>query len=86
MSDLEQADLCNRPGCDAPIIWLWSSSTNRPAPIDALPTDDGNIRVDLEAGTYEVLSSPKAAAPDAGELHLNHFVTCKNPPGKGAKS
>lgn len=59
--------------CRAEILWLKHGKTGKPAPIDAKPVPTGgNIRVDLAAGTYEIV--PKAAR--TGPLRTNHFTTC----------
>lgn len=76
---------CRRPGCGTPILWLRHAGTGRRAPIDADPAPDGNIVIDLEQGEYAVLAGERLTRlrDDGAELRLNHFVTCKNPPGKG---
>ena len=56
--------------CGAAIYWLSNESTGKLAPIDAKPSDTGNIAISLDAGTYQI-----ASAPGAG-LHVNHFGTC----------
>lgn len=73
--------------CSAEVLWLRSVATGRPAPIDAFPDPDGNIAVDVAAGTYDVvgrtprpvptLTDPEPAEPPV-VLHLNHWVTCRN--------
>jgi hypothetical protein len=74
---------CKREGCGTPILWLKHAGTLKSAPIDADPAPNGNIIIDLERGTYGVLSSDALDRARAGgeQLRLNHFVTCKNPPG-----
>jgi hypothetical protein len=78
---------CRRAGCGARILWLGNNNTHNPAPIDAEPSDNGNIRVDRPGGIYEVLSPDRAAAHRVAgvALHVNHFYTCKNPPQRGGK-
>jgi hypothetical protein len=75
---------CRRPGCDAVILMLNNNNTGRPGPVDADPAPDGNIAIDLVNGEYQVLTGDRLTeARDAGvELRLNHFYTCKNPPGR----
>lgn len=66
--------------CNASVLWLKYELTGRPAPIDAEPdpAGNGNVRIDLEAGTYAIVSGEELEqAHEAGEpLHLNHWVTC----------
>jgi hypothetical protein len=71
---------CTSRSCRAPVLRLIHRRTRNPVPIDADPSDDGNVRVLREAGEYEVLAGDALAAARAnGEpLHLNHFVTCKD--------
>lgn len=68
--------------CGAEIFWAKSRTTEKPAPIDDVASDEGNIRIDLDAETYDVLAGARLeAARSAGEkLHTNHFATCTNPP------
>lgn len=75
---------CGRPGCAAPILWAFHLRTGGRAPIDADPTADGNILVDHDTGRYIVLAKDELAQARAmgDRLHLNHFVTCANPPGR----
>ena len=56
--------------------------TGHRAAINEAPAHDGrgNIAVDLETSTYWVLTErqrrPLSLEQRAGQLHLNHFVTC----------
>ncbi len=63
--------------CHAPILWLVNESTQKPAPIDAVPTPDGNILVNGN-GTYRVLKASERDDPPEGSYtrHTNHFQTC----------
>ena len=78
----EQVTNCGRGGCGAPILWLVNEKTSKRAPIDSDPVPHGNIAVLDDRGLYMVLAgnhlelARKAGTP----LHLNHFVTCANPP------
>lgn len=63
--------------CGESIWWLRNDSTGRMAPIEAADPDNrGNVLVDLEAGTYRVLSRG-VATPGGRALHLNHFARCR---------
>lgn len=66
--------------CNAPIFWSTHPGTGKPNPIDDEAVPDGNIRLDLEAGTYVVLAgSMLQEARARGEiLHKSHFATCPN--------
>jgi hypothetical protein len=74
---------CKRPGCDAVILMLNNNNTGRPGPVDADPSPEGNIAIDLVNGEYVVLTKDALAKARAAgaELRFNHFYTCKNPPG-----
>jgi len=62
--------------CGEHVWFLRNDATGRVAPIEVMVPKDhrGNCTVDLEAGTYRVLS--KGLAPHLGEIHLNHFTRC----------
>ncbi len=49
--------------CEAPVYDLAHERTGKPAPIDAMPVaHGGNVRIDLAAGTYHVLTKAERAA------------------------
>jgi hypothetical protein len=71
--------------CHAPIVWAISATTGRLIPIDRDPDPRGNVYLSNGAGVplpNGVRATPYATVvaaadrPDAGELHLAHFVTC----------
>lgn len=64
--------------CSAPVYDLRHITTGKLAPIEVGLSPGGNVAIDLEAGTYRVLSGLElAAARGAGsELRVNHFVSC----------
>lgn len=79
--------------CHDPVQWLVSTSTDRPAPIDAEPVPGGNVMVlrttdGKRTGQYAVIGKPEERTLfDATEavdldarptLYLNHWVTCRN--------
>lgn len=71
--------------CGARLQWvpMLNAKTDKAKPIDAAPTDKGNIRITVIGGKEMavVLSGSKLEdARAAGEkLFLSHFVTCTNP-------
>jgi len=71
------ADTCK--SCNAPIVWAITPKGKR-APIDAEPSDKGNIRIQTDAAApiaHYLSEIELAAARASGErLHLSHFVTC----------
>jgi hypothetical protein len=64
--------------CQAPVLWLKNIVTGKPAPIDAEPAPNGNIRVDVAGEYYSVVAGQdRADALERGDpLHTNHFATC----------
>lgn len=58
---------------------LLYQKTGKTAPIEASPSSNGNIHVDLEQGTYIILTGKELenARTRGVPLHLNHFVTCR---------
>lgn len=71
--------------CKALIYKLRSVTTGKTGPMDAQTRVDGNVEVDLEAGTYDVLGGARLKAahegmwgPDGGPklLHTSHYATC----------
>lgn len=60
--------------CGAPIYDLRSATTGRPAPIDVDPVERGNIKVDLEAGTYRVVGVD--LVNPSPNRYVSHFTTC----------
>jgi hypothetical protein len=77
---------CQRPGCGAPVYWLTHERTGRVAPIDREEDgpENGNCRVDLEAGTYAVsgrLTERRMLTSQHGVgWHAPHWETCKDKP------
>jgi hypothetical protein len=64
--------------CPAEIVWLANERTGTPAPIDATPAHNGNVEVDLGAGTYRVLGrqARELALAVGRPLYANHFASC----------
>ena len=71
-------DVAHCRSCNARIIWT-KGSTGRANPVDAEPSEKGNIQI-LAEGTAVYLKADEAeAARQRGEkLHLSHFATCPN--------
>ena len=82
MSDVTQ---CR--SCGARVYWLKNATTGLLAPIDAEPVADGNVTVDLDAGTYALLPKdlflfePETPGPvhQPRPRHKSHFATCTDP-------
>lgn len=70
------ATTCTFPGCKAAIYRLRYPATGKSAPIDVDPVSNGNIAIDLDAGTYEIVPKDQRAARDG--LHVNHWATCES--------
>lgn len=64
--------------CGAAIEWRKTTNTGRPAPFDAEPSENGNVRFHM--GTATILNRADAEEARAlGEnLHVSHFATCPN--------
>ena len=58
--------------CGANIYWLENTRTGKVAPIDAQPSEKGNIAIDLEGMQYDVVPAPSRKVM----LRTNHFMTC----------
>jgi hypothetical protein len=73
--------------CQAGIIWA-ATAGGKTMPVDAAPSDDGNVALTLRPGgsaTAAVLSAATIAAETSGlfpsglpPLRTSHFVTCPN--------
>jgi hypothetical protein len=68
----ERKNFCN--WCNAPIIWLRNVNTQKHAPVDELPVENGNISIDAEEGTYDVVGYRAGTT----ERYTNHWFTCPN--------
>ena len=68
---------CRFRGCHADVYHLTYPATGKSAPIDVEISPDGNVAVDLDAGTYSIV--PKAERAFRDDLHKNHWVTCESP-------
>lgn len=67
------SDRCRSHRCQAPIRWVRSAANDKPLPLDAEPTEAGNVIISLdlfgaEIGTVE----PGAPMP----RYMPHFATC----------
>jgi hypothetical protein len=65
--------------CGAEITWARTAANDRPMPLDAQPTPDGNVRLDGDVATVlgpldvEALTDVQRAA-----LRMPHHATCPN--------
>jgi hypothetical protein len=64
--------------CGRGIKWLKHEKSGKAAPIDDVPTLDGNILIDEEKGTYRIVSTHTERSEFIGRLHKSHFATCPN--------
>jgi hypothetical protein len=69
-------DSCKK--CKRAVYFMVNVTTGKPAPIDVVPTKDGNVIVDFDNETYEVLSGQRLEGirGSGGELRKSHFATC----------
>lgn len=59
--------------CGAEIVWVKTRSGKR-MPLDARPTPNGNLEIDLADCVYFVTPDLNAA----GKRYTSHFATCPN--------
>jgi hypothetical protein len=71
---ITQASRCR--SCSQPIFWLNNATTGKRAPIDVATYIDGNVAIDLQAGTWTVV--PMGQRIWLVPLHKNHFATCSS--------
>ena len=66
--------------CNAEIIWATSASTLKAMPIDAEPTQNGNIqlRVPVTGGAPTAYVLNTAAQFGKTDLRTSHFATCEH--------
>ena len=71
--------------CNAEIMWRKNEKSRQLAPIDAVPSDQGNVQL-IGDDEYRVLNSTEAwaARTEGSPLHINHFQTCTNPPKRAS--
>lgn len=64
--------------CGKPVLWVRSATTGNLMPIDAIPSEDGNIAlINGEAVVFGgSLFEPMLPA---GPRHKSHFATCSDP-------
>lgn len=65
--------------CGAPIIWT-KTTTGKAMPVDAYPSDDGNVVLERVGPTvlafvYSTTAAARVMTP-AAPLHKSHFATC----------
>ncbi|MFD9952445.1 hypothetical protein [[Kitasatospora] papulosa] len=78
---------CRR--CGAPICWALTSANGRRQPIDAEPTEAGNLAVMSGADGVLYVRAVTAARPDIrpGEWQaMPHHATCTSPPPRRSSS
>jgi len=63
--------------CGTLVLDLRHEGTGRHAPIESEPVPDGNIAIDLEAGTYRLVGHDLRSRAKA--QYVNHFARCPEP-------
>jgi hypothetical protein len=63
--------------CNMPIIWAVTSRL-RDMPVDAEPSPDGNIRLEVREGQIQPMARVLSVAEQFGKksLRKSHFATC----------
>lgn len=66
--------------CGAAIRWVLSATTGRRMPLDAEPSDAGNVTVDqrMRGPTATVWPAGEPPPADLGPRYVSHFATCPN--------
>lgn len=63
--------------CNTEVVWLWHKDTNKPAPIEAAPSENGNIFVKNKLYRMATKDEIEKAKAIGKLLYLNHFATCE---------
>lgn len=73
--EFEMSERCQK--CGAAVLWLRHKETDKPAPIEAAPSENGNILV--QGSLYRIATDDeKEKAKKIGKaLYLNHFASCE---------
>ncbi|GGN40420.1 hypothetical protein FHR83_007041 [Actinoplanes campanulatus] len=63
--------------CDAPIVWA-TSSGGKPMPVDAEPSEGGNVELSLQPGLWVGPVATVVSGPTlfGGTRRKAHFTTC----------
>jgi hypothetical protein len=59
--------------CGEAVLWAQHERTGAHSPIDAAPSERGNLAIDEAAGTWRVIGK---AEEYSGPRYLSHFVRC----------
>lgn len=71
MAPAFQTEKCRSEQCQAPIIWARTTS-GRSMPVNADPTPDGNIAVEVRQGMIMAIVYPEPIR----DGRTSHFMTC----------
>lgn len=66
----------NCRSCGAPILFVTMQKTGKTMPLDAEPSEHGNIL--LSNGQGVVVKNPADARACGEKTYLSHFATCPN--------
>jgi hypothetical protein len=73
--------------CEAPVIWALDADTGETIRVDAVPTPDGNVALEISANTFPIAHSglmahtfAQSVAHSRTQLHKAHKATCKAQP------
>jgi hypothetical protein len=69
---------CLEPNCPHRIVFAFTNA-HATTPVDARPSNTGNLRLWLDKGTLRSAVIPAAEREPGELLYLSHFSTCKNP-------
>jgi hypothetical protein len=66
--------------CRAPVFDLAHARTGKLAPIDAEPSADGNVVINLDERTYMIIAKDTSLIRDGRvqPRHKNHWATCRD--------
>lgn len=61
--------------CNAPIIWTMTIK-NRQMPVDAEPSNEGNITLEEQGAQRPILAVYHSVRVPSLQYHTSHFATC----------
>lgn len=63
--------------CNTEVVWLWHKDTNKVAPIEDAPAENGNIFIQGKLYRMATADEIEKAKQIGKPLYINHFATCE---------